>query len=99
MLALMTDVGRAAAAVDRPDAWPIAPRRRQNGFARGQCEAEPRGDRIGFLQSQPQLLADSVARPSLLACERARGLVIAETFRAERRDRHQPVPAQPLDRG
>ena len=64
----------------------------------GHLEAQAAGDRVGLGQKQFQLHAALVNGAAVLARQRASGLVIGEIFRAERRDRHQPVTAQILDR-
>src|SRR3546814_20337924 len=44
-------------------------------------------------------LADAIADAATLAVERPRRLVIEETLAAQRRHRHQPVSAEPVDGG
>src|SRR3546814_9872560 len=63
----------------------------------GQFEAQRAADRIGLHQPQVEPLTDAVADPSMLAVERARRLVIEKAFAAQRRHRHQPIAAEPVD--
>src|SRR4051812_3586043 len=65
----------------------------------GQLEAQAAGDRIGLGEPQLQALAGREARLALLADQALARLVVAEKFAAEGRDRHQPIAAEPLDRG
>src|SRR3546814_3406713 len=60
-------------------------------------EAQRAADRIGLHQPQVEPLTDAVADPSMLAVERARRLVIEKAFAAQRRHRHQPIAAEPVD--
>src|SRR6185503_10551522 len=57
----------------------------------GQLEAKRTGHRIGFGDSKPQLLAQSVGGAGLFPDQLLGFLVVAEIFLADGRDRDQPV--------
>src|SRR5258708_3746087 len=94
----MPDPGRSAAPIERPDATRVMARPGRRPVHIRYRKAQPRRDRIGLLEAQAQALADGVAGGAHLALQRARRLVIVEALGAEGRDRHQPIPTQPLDR-
>src|SRR3546814_8007213 len=75
-------------ALFRPALWRI-----------GQFEAQRAADRISLHQPQLEPLAAAIADAATLAVERPRRLVIEETLAAQRRHRHQPVSAEPVDGG
>src|SRR5687768_5754591 len=103
----MPDVRRAAAAALRAlflAAPPAVAARAAAGPGRGvaavgKLEPQPSGDRIGLDQPQLQPLAGAEALAAVVADEALARFVVAIIVRAERRDRDQPVAAQPFDRG
>src|SRR3546814_18955744 len=65
----------------------------------GELELERTGERIGLCQPQLEPVARRIACAAALADQRLCSLFVPKTFAPQRRNRKQPVAAQPHDCG